>query len=335
MKKRLAVILSAVLVFTMMVSGSVFAFSDVKGDPNEEDIMALHQSGVISGISNEHFAPKGKVTMAQAVALLVKGFHLNIDHIRFIKEPKASDYFTNIPDDAWYAQSFMIAQLNGLPLPKDADPHQNMTKEQFAHLLYSAISTTGDYAFIKMWVVLEDEKDVNPEYMNSIQLLLLGKIAELSDGRFYPKNELTRGEAAKLLNRAIRFVKEHKPVKPLPEKPNPSGEATMSVAKLTDDVNRVTLSWGEKPNPGYGISVSRIEFTDSGEARIYYKLHTPDPDKMYPQVITEAKTETFIASTYKPVLMHSGTIGGKPGSSTVPAPALEEGREPIRSRPAR
>lgn len=299
MKKRATVLISALLALLMMLGGSAYAFSDVQGDPNEADIAALQKAGIVSGISAEHFAPKGKVTMAQGVAMLVKAFELNIDHIRFIKKPEASDYFTNVPNDAWYAESFIYAHHNGLPIPRDADPLQNLTKEQYADLLFHALTAKNDYAFIEMYVILKDEADVTKEYMNSIQHLLLGKITELDDGYFYPKNEITRSEAARLLNQAILFAKKHEPIKPVPAV---DPDVSLSVTKVNDDVNKVTLTWSNRPHPGYGISVSNIEFTLDGQALISYELHQPDPDKMYPQVISEAKIDTYVASTYKPVL---------------------------------
>lgn len=300
MRKRFGFVWAAILVLTMMFGGSVYAFSDIQGDPNEADIAALHKSGVLSGVKEGTFAPKGKVTMAQGVAMLVKAFDLNIDSIRFIREPKASDYFTKVPDDAWYANAFVIAHLNGLPVPKDADPTQSLTREQFAHLLYHALSKKGEYAFIEIWIMIKDEKDINQDYMTSIQRLLIGKIVELDDGGyFHPKAELTRSEAARLLHKALRFVKEQKPI---PPQPPIDGKVTMSVTKVNEEVNKVTLTWGEMPNPGYRIVVTGIEFTPQGEAVIAYELREPEPGKMYPQVITEAKVDTFVATSYKPVL---------------------------------
>lgn len=81
-------------------------------------------------------------------------------------------------------------------------------------------------------------------------------------------------------------------------KPNDGVEVI--VTPIGDEVNRVILDWGEQPNPGYGISVQRIEFDHSEKkARIIYQLHYPDPDLMYPQVIVHAKTETFVAAGYE------------------------------------
>ncbi|RKN86801.1 S-layer homology domain-containing protein [Paenibacillus ginsengarvi] len=295
MKKRLLMAVTAILIAIAMMAGSAYAFSDTSGDPNEDHINALQQAGIVSGVNEQMFAPKGKVTMAQGITMLVKAFDLNIDRLRFIKEPKASDYFTKVADDAWYATSFMYAHLNGVPIPKDVDPSQSMTKEQFADLLFHALSTKGDYAFVEMYVAIKDEDQINKDYMNSIQKLLLGKMTELHDGYFYPKQEITRSEAARMLHAAIQFAKQHKPV---PVK----SDVTLSVTKVNDEVNKVTLTWAERPNPGYGISVSAIAFTEDGKAIITYVMHEPAPGKMYPQVITEAKVDTFIASSYEPVL---------------------------------
>jgi hypothetical protein len=299
MAKRWASILVA-LILIVALQSNVFAFSDIKGDAAEADILSLRDAGVVSGISAELFAPKGKVTYAQGVHLIVKGFKLNIDNIRFIKEPKASDYFTNVPDDSWYAPSFIIAQLNGLSVPKDVNPQSIMTREQFSQLLWEGMTRNGDFPMIKIFIQIADEGDISKDAMNSIQNLLIAKIAKLEDGKFNPKREITRGESVQMLHKAIQFVKEHKPITPVD--PPVDKEVTMEVTKVTEAVNKVTVSWGTKPNPGYTIGVDRIEFQANGEAWIYYTTNLPDPDKMYPQVIVEPKVDTYVSSEYKPVL---------------------------------
>lgn len=66
-------------------------------------------------------------------------------------------------------------------------------------------------------------------------------------------------------------------------------------------VNKVTLSRGDKPNSGYGIEINAIKFNEDGLAVITYTMLEPKPDLMYAQVITEAKTVTYISSKYKVV----------------------------------
>jgi hypothetical protein len=313
MKKLLHwfILLALTTVFTF--GTTALAFQDIEGHAAKESIQALQEAGIVSGVEDQRFEPEGKVTYAQAVQLIVKGLRLNIDHIRFIKQPEASDYFLHVPNDAWYAEAFIIGHLNGIPIPKDVDPEGQISREQFAHLLMQTVLSKGDYAFIKIFIVIADEADIDPNYMGSIQYLLISKIAKLNEGqKFLPKEPLTRGQAAIWIHGAMKFIENHKPVT-LPEpqepvKPQPHDDVTMEIEKVDDGVNKVTLSWGTKPSSGYLIQVRGIEFDDNGEAHITYELIYPQKDMAYLTVITEPKAVTYVSSAYKPVLR--GDIGG-------------------------
>lgn len=268
----------------------------------------------------------GKLTIAQSVVLIVEKLDLNIDHLRFIKEPKASDYFTKVDDDAAYAKHFIIAQHNGLSLDPDVDPESRITRELFAHLLFEAIMTKGEFAFINIYILIHDEDQITPEYMNSIQKLLISDIIKLDgNGNFKPKDSISLGQAYFLLHGATKFLKDAVPIDDLPQD---DGEVTLTVSPVHDEVNKVTLSWGEKPNPGYRITIDRIEFTADQNAVIHYTLHYPDPDKSYIQIITEAQASTYVSSEYKPTLNKSphsststnsgSTSNSKPGHSIEP-----------------
>jgi hypothetical protein len=244
-----------------------------------------------------------QLTVAQAVSLLVNGFDLNIDHMRFIKEPQASDYFNNVADDAEYEMDFIIAHLNGLPLDRDVKPSAKITKEAYADLLFHAMSTKGEYAFIEIFMMIEDEDQIESKYMNSIQKLLITKIAELDkDQKFHPKDPVKASQAKVMLHRALLFVKEQAaPVQG--EIPTSNQEVEMTVEPVNEEVNKVTLSWGSQPNPGYQLTVHKVEFDGNGHATIFYQLHYPDPDMMYIQMIVEPKAEVYVASTYKPTIV--------------------------------
>jgi hypothetical protein len=303
-KLRWSMLAVCAMLIVLAFSTSVFAFTDLKGDPAEAKINALKEAGIISGAGGETFAPKSKITLAQGVHLIVKGLKLNIDNMRFIKEPKASDYFTKVPDHAWYAQDFIIAHLNGLPLDKNADPGAAVTREQYARLLWSGILRTGEYAVIQSYIMFTDEKEVSLDAMDSIQTLLKLKIASLdAGGKFYPKKQVTRSEAADMLYNAIEFVKSHKPaeVKPTPTDSN----VTVTEEKVTDDVKKVVLSWGEKPNACYRITIDNIDFSTK-EAIISYSLHEPGEGDLCAQVITQPKAATYVSSQYLVITKRSG-----------------------------
>ncbi|MDF2668642.1 MAG: S-layer domain protein [Paenibacillus sp.] len=290
---------SVMLLFTL--SQSVWAFSDISSEPNAKQITALKEAGVVSGEADGIFNPRGKLTYAAGISMLVKGLNLSLAKFLFIKAPEASDYYTKIPNDAWYSDAFVIAQVNGLELPKDIDPNQIMTREQFAYHMFQAVEANGEHAYIMMYIMIHDEADVTPAYMGNIQKLLLTKIGTLDkDNNFHPKQEITRGEAAGWLQGAIEFVKQAPPAELPNPTPYPLTDLKLSSKAVNDQVNEITLS-AQAPHPGYGIRITSIEF-DGERAIVHTASVMPDPDRMYPQVITEVKVVTYISSVYTPVL---------------------------------
>lgn len=317
MKSKGITILAILLIVGMLSSSYAFAFSDVDKSENGTKITSLQSKGFLSGVSKHQFNPNGTMDNAQAISLIVKALELNIDNIRFIQAPKASHYFTKVPDKAWYASSFIVAFHNGLNLPKTIDPKQQITREQFAYYLSNALQSKGNYPMIQLYMILNDEKEVTKDYMNAIQNLLITKIASLdAKQNFRPKAVITRAEAAVMVYNTIEFIATHKEdVNPLPNEPTwPDSTIKLTTEKVSDQINKVILT-GQVPNPGYNLTVKNIEFRDN-QAIISYALVPPDPDKSYIQVITDAKVETYISSRYTAVLKHNSST-----SSGMIAPA--------------
>lgn len=278
-----------------LVFSTAFTFKDVE-DGQAAAVSALQERGVVSGIDSEHFAPKEKISYAQSVQMIVKGLDFNLDAMRFIRQPVASELYTNVHNDDWYADAFIIAHYNGLEIPKDVNPHAAITREQFADLLVRALEKKATLPMIKMYINIQDGDQINPEYQGRVQRLLLYRIAELGkDGKWNPKDELTRGEAATWVYNAIRLIADHT------QKPAATEEVSVSAEKVNDDIQKVTLSRGVKPNAGYSIEINSIQFEQDGRAIIRYTLHDPQPDRMYAEVKTEAKAATYISSQYKAV----------------------------------
>ncbi|SFI59152.1 S-layer homology domain-containing protein [Paenibacillus sp. UNC496MF] len=316
MKKPIAA-LGVMLLLIAALTQSVWAFSDTKGHPNEAKIAELQKLGILSGDpKTDTFDPNGSLTYAAGISMIVNGLGLNLDGINFIKEPKVTDSFPNMKDDAWYANAFIIAAMNGLDIPRDTKASAVMTREQFAHHLMQALLKKGDYAFIDLYVVLKDEAEVNPDYMGSVQRLLVSGIAKLDDTqRFEPKAAITRGDAAGWLYDTIRFVATHEPIEPpVDQQPFPLSDLTLSAKAVSADVNEVTVS-AQAPNPGYGIRIASIAF-DGDQAVVYVEPIYPEKGKMYPQVITQVKAVTYVSSAYKAVLGGQGAgTGSSSGSS--------------------
>ena len=301
MKKVWSAFMVMVLLAVMVFGGTVLAFSDLQDGPAEEKVNWLKEEKIINGKSEDTFAPNDPLTVSQAIHMIVKGMKLNLDHVRFIKEPKASDYFSKVEDDAWYAPSFIIASHHGLNLPKDIDPMRNITKEEYTWYLGNALLSQGDYIFIELYIMMQDEHLVDPDYMNVIQKMLIAKVANLDDEQyFHPNKTITRLDAAKMLYAAVHFVKDNATQTSGQPGDVDNNDVTFSTHKVNEDINQVTVSWGEKPHPGYRLSIKQITFDNNDKkAVVYYELHYPDPAALYPQVITEPKAAAYVPSGYE------------------------------------
>lgn len=302
MKKARPVIMVAIYGLLLTLLGhSVFAFSDTASDPNQDKINALQSQGIISGTGSGQFHPTEQLTYASGISLIVKGLDLNIDNLKFFKKPEVTDQFANLEDDAWYADAFIAAYYNGLKIPADVKADTVMTREEYAHYLMQAMLLKGNFAIIDLYIVLPDEADVNPAYMNDVQKLLILDIAMLGDdGNFNPKEAITRSEAAGWLYNTMEQVQSNTAITLPEENEMPLTDLSLSVAKVNEEINKVTVS-AQAPHPGYGIRISSISF-DGDQALISVEAIQPDPDKMYPQVVSEVHADTYIAASYTPRL---------------------------------
>lgn len=322
MKKRKAFLLF-LAGFLLIFQFQSFAFEDVTDSEEAKMVSDLQGKGIISGIDAKRFAPERPLTYAEAGALLVKAFSLTMPDYKWIKKPKASDMYTKVPDNAWYAKPLMILFYHQLSFPWNINPQDPITREEFAYYLHQILVKTKNPVTIEMWADYADQDQVKKEYQNAINDLINLKVATLDEkNQFRPKEPIKRIEAAIYVYRALQIPDEKggEPMPPFPQKPEPVQVLKESVG---EDVYKVTLSWGEKPNPGYRITINRIEFVDN-TAFIYYSLHYPDPNKFYPQVITEAKASTFISKAYEIKAIQEGTA--KASSRPIPYP-MPPGKE--------
>lgn len=322
LKKGLLLAIGILLIFC----GTVSAFSDLpEQDEDREKIMNLQEMGIINGI-NGAFQGDKELTYAEGIQMIVKGMDLSLAAHTFIKAPETTDYFDQVPQDAWYADSFIIAAVHGLELSRDVHPNAVMTKEAYAHHLMTALFATGNYPFTKMLFPITDEDEFTPAYTTYTQLLLNGRIATLDEeGKFYPQQTMTRKDAALLLYEAIEFknryhdpVEEDEidielPVTELPEPGHTRDDVTFYVTPVSEEVNKVTVSWGEQPHPGYGISIAGITFDhESQTAIVQYQLSYPLPDRMYPQVIVYPEAHTYVSAEYEVKIVEKDPPAQKP-----------------------
>jgi hypothetical protein len=93
----------------------------------------------------------------------VKALGYNLDLMRFQKKLVASDLFTNIQNDTWYAGEFVVAHYNGMVIPNDVNPNATMTRVQFANLIEHALEKRANLPMIKKLLEIKDEQQIKLE----------------------------------------------------------------------------------------------------------------------------------------------------------------------------
>jgi len=215
--------LTGTALLSISFAGQSFAasgtFTDLGNTAAKDKIISLYDQGLIKGLGENHFSPNAPMTAAQGIQMVVKALDLNLDLIRFFKEPKATDYYANAKNDAWYSDALIIAANNGMDLPSDLNPNQVWNREEFTHQLIIAMEKHSNLPMIKIIPVeIADADKFTNGYDGSIQRALVLKIAELdAKGNFHPDQKVTRAEAAVMIYNALEYIKAH---------PAPAGDAS-------------------------------------------------------------------------------------------------------------
>lgn len=213
-RKKAASCAASFLMSLALIGGSLGAdtgFSDLSEGPTGSKMLELRDGGIVVGVGQGLFAPQRSLSAAEGVQLLVKAFNLNLDAIRFIKEPLATDSFPKADNKAWYAQALIIASVHGMNLPSELDPASNWTREEFTYRLVSAMENYGGLPYIKIVLrEISDEESLNIEYSGAVQRALYYGLTDLNkDGSFKPKDIITREEAAEQIYNALQYLKAH------------------------------------------------------------------------------------------------------------------------------
>ena len=204
MKKQ---IIATALTFSMLSGATALAannvpFSDVtQNDWSYSAVTALADQGIISGIGNGLFVPKGSVTREQFAKMLTLTFELPVS-------AQPSQTFTDVTSANW-SYAYVDACRDYLPGYTDASgaqqyrPHTAATREDIAAAIARAM---------KLQPTAEDEQYAREKFSDcdSISSDLLGYIGAACkaglisgypDGTFRSSASVTRAEAAAMLYR--------------------------------------------------------------------------------------------------------------------------------------
>lgn len=162
-----------------------------------EAITYLSDRGIVSGRPDGSFAPEDGITRAEFVKILCEAFSLRSDE---------QSVFTDVASGAWYAPYAAAAGGSGVVQGSDGKflPDVTITREDAAVLIWRTLKHVGE-SFDEPSGGPTDENDIS-EYAKDgvLQMYSAGLISGMSDGRFYPKNLLTRAQCAQIVANALR-----------------------------------------------------------------------------------------------------------------------------------
>ncbi|MBQ9413216.1 MAG: S-layer homology domain-containing protein [Oscillospiraceae bacterium] len=161
----------------------------------DEAYERLKQTGVVTGYPDGTFQGAADISRAEFVAMLNRAYGYT---------ETGPTPFTDVPVNAWYAQDIGIAYtagyFTGMPGNRAA-PNEPVTREQALVLLAKSNRLDTATGEITAFADGRDFAGWSQGYVNAAASL--GLIGGYSDGTYRPRNNISRGEMAVLLDRAL------------------------------------------------------------------------------------------------------------------------------------
>ncbi|WP_143833698.1 S8 family serine peptidase [Oceanobacillus senegalensis] len=178
---------------TIESDSDTVSFSDTDEHWAEEEILYLAQKGIISGYPDGRFGPNDHIDRASAAKIIVEELKLPIEN---------GHTFKDVPTDHWALGYIEAAAKEGIITGnEDGQFHPNhpLTRAEMAAILTRAYDLKGSAEMIF--------PDVNERAWSYpyIEKLVANDITTgLPNGKYGPKNKITRGEFAVMITRAIQ-----------------------------------------------------------------------------------------------------------------------------------
>jgi len=172
----------------------------------------LYEKEIINGTTAKTFSPNQKVTRAEFATILSRA----MDRERIIP----TFPFTDVAENKWYYETVKKAYQMGIVKGVSDtrfDPERPVTREEAAVI----IAHTFNYSHSDQKLPYSDASKVSDWAVDSVKAVTQKQVFSGDDGVFNPQKELTRAEAAVILQKAL-FGSVPKP------------EPTRQVASRTD-----------------------------------------------------------------------------------------------------
>lgn len=191
--KKIKRVLCGALAAVMLTTSSAAAFADAQGHWAQRAIERWNGYGVVTGGTDGKFYPDQSITRGQMAAILcaVCGWR-----------EQAENTFVDLPADQWYTPYVLKANAAGAMAGADnrIRPTDPITRQEAAVMLYKALfvePAEGGKTFV-------DQSDIASWAATQVAAMAAnGYISGAPDGRFLPKNHITRAETVTILNKVV------------------------------------------------------------------------------------------------------------------------------------
>lgn len=181
-------------------------FKDTAGHWAQKEIANLTAQGIISGKTDEHFAPNQTITRAEMAALFTRALDLMTS---------STTSFKDVSDDKWYKNDVNAAADAGLFKGYGDNlfnPEKPLSRQEMAVIIVKALELKGKLPVLTDTAqnILSAFKDANQTGAWSQEALAICIQLDLMVGtpehKLNPKNDLTRAEAAVLLSKLLIYL---------------------------------------------------------------------------------------------------------------------------------
>ncbi|BFH26159.1 hypothetical protein J6TS7_32410 [Paenibacillus dendritiformis] len=171
-------------------------FTDIDRLWNKEQVLALHERGIIPSSEDKKFGPEESVTRAEFMDMIVRALQL---------EGKEAPpmLFKDVDPKAWYYRSLRIAHANGIVKGYNLEefrPDEKISREQAAKMLGNSI---GSKEMVEL--SFRDKDRIAHWAKEEVEALAAKEVIKgYPDGTFKPKKEVNRAEGVAFIFNVLK-----------------------------------------------------------------------------------------------------------------------------------
>ncbi|MBB6019071.1 uncharacterized protein YjdB [Paenibacillus sp. JGP012] len=170
-------------------------FQDVTQSWAKDAISALGARGIVKGVGNGEFNPKGQVTRAEFINMLMNLLELS--------DESATTSFSDVEQGEWYHENIATAQklgiVNGKP-DGSFGVHENISREDMAVMVFKAIQMNQLALPSSEAAAFKDEASIASYAKQAVEAIQgAGIINGVGNDEFAPKKYANRAEAAVMI----------------------------------------------------------------------------------------------------------------------------------------